>query len=237
MAVAPTSDPTEVVSAESKAEASAAGTLFSAALLALAGGTLDAFLYLTHDKVFAGAMTGNAVLWGIALIGGNGSEALHHFYPLLAFVCGVWTAEFLHARVKEHAVTVALGCEMAGVLAAGFLPPGFPSDAFVFLLAFLSAFQVSSFRKTDEQSYNSTFITGNMRTAAVGLYGLLKPEKRSEGLRQARALGLVIASFLAGAALSARLVSRLGSRTLLVPFAALLVVFALAVRRAVVAEP
>ena len=53
-------------------------------LLAFAGGTLDAFLYLVHGKVFAGAMTGNAVLCGIAILGRNGPDILHDALPIAA---------------------------------------------------------------------------------------------------------------------------------------------------------
>lgn len=219
--------------AAGKAEEAAAESLPSAALLGFSGGMLDAFLYLTHDKVFAGAMTGNGVLLGIAFLSGNGGQILHHAYPLLAFVVGVWMAELLQERVKHHAVTIALGCEMAGVLVASFLPPRFPGDLFVFLLAMLAAFQVSSVRKTDQQSYNSTFITGNLRNAVVGVYELMEPAKRAAGLRQTRALGLVICSFLFGAMVSAVLTPRMGDHTLWVVFAALLGVFVPALRRTI----
>ena len=213
-----------------RTEQDAAGSLPAAALLAFSGGLLDAFLYLTHDKVFAGAMTGNAVLWGISMLSGHRGQVLHHGNPLLAFVCGVFAAEMLHERVKQHAIPLALGCEMAGVLAASLLPPGFPGDLFVFLLVFLAAFQVSSVRKAGQQSYNSTFITGNMRNAVVGLYELLDPAKRAAGWRQTRALGVVVVSFLVGAVASAVLAGRLANHTLWLSFAALLGVLVLALR-------
>ena len=228
MAAAP-QQPDEAL-AETRAEQEAAGSLLSAGLLALTGGMLDAFLYLTHDKVFAGAMTGNAVLCGIALLSHKSGEVWHHLTPLLAFVCGVWLAELLRERVRDHAVRLALGCEMAGVLLASFLPQAFPGDLFVFLLAFLSAFQVSSFRKTDQQSYNSTFITGNLRNAVVGLCEVLDPKKCAAGLQQSRILGMVVLSFLVGAVLSALLTPHLANHTLLLPFAALLCVLLLVLR-------
>jgi hypothetical protein len=40
-------------------------SLSAGALFAFTGGSLDAFLYLNHGHVFAGVMTGNAVLWGV----------------------------------------------------------------------------------------------------------------------------------------------------------------------------
>ena len=217
--------------ADTRAEKAATGSLFAAALLAFTGGTLDAFLYLTHDKVFAGAMTGNAVLCGIALLSHKGGQALHHLNPLFAFVCGVWTAEAVQERVQHHAVTIALGCEAVGVLLAALLGQVFPGDVFVFLLAFLSAFQVSTVRKTGDLSYNSTFITGNTRNAVVGLYKMLNPKTRADGMKQARALWVVILSFMLGAVGSALLAPRFGNRTLLLPFVLLLTVFVVGLRR------
>ena len=200
-------------------------------LLGFVGGTLDAFLYLNHGHVFAGAMTGNAVLCGIALLSGNGRNALQHILPIVGFVVGVWIAEVSSARLKQHAVTVGLGCEMVGLLLASFLPESFPHLLFVPWITILAAYQIASFRKVDRYSYNSTFITGDLRTTIVGLYEALDPARRSDGLRQARSLGLVVSSFLGGAVAGALLAPRMGNRTLWLPVAALFLVFSTALLR------
>ncbi len=194
--MAPHSGQNDDPASKATAEREAADSLPSAIILGFVGGLLDAFLYLEHGHVFAGAMTGNAVLCGIALMGGKGPDIWHHALPILAFLCGVWTAEVLQARVKHHSVTLALGAEATGLLIASFLPASFPDQLYVFFIALVAAFQIASFRKADKYSYNSTFITGDLRTFAVGLYEAMKPEKRAEGLRQARAIGTVIVAFL-----------------------------------------
>lgn len=220
---------------EETPEQRAAGSQSSAMLLGFVGGTLDAFLYLSHGRVFAGAMTGNAVLCGIALLGRNGAGALQHALPIVAFVCGVWMAEVLAKRLKQHATTVGLGCEMFGLLAASFLPGSFPNLLFVPWIAFLAAYQIASFRKIDRYSYNSTFITGDLRTTVVGLYEALDPAKRADGLRQARSIGLVIFSFVGGAVSGSVLAPRLGNRTLWLPVATLMIVLVNALRRSWIA--
>ena len=212
-------------------ERRAADTLSSAILLALTGGVLDAFLYLDHGHVFAGAMTGNAVLFGIALLRESHLSALQHALPLVAFGCGVWLAEIVQNRLHHHAVTVGLACEAAGLLAASFLPGSFPEQVFVFLIALFAAFQIASFRKADQYSYNSTFITGDMRTLFVGLYEALHPEKRAEGVRQALELGLILVGFFVGTMLGAVLAPRIGNHTLWLAVAALIVVLGMALRR------
>ena len=224
------SQPDDPASAPSP-ERQSADSLASATLLAFAGGSLDAFLYLQHGKVFAGAMTGNAVLCGIALLGGNHYEAARHASPIVAFICGVLLAEGLEHRLKHHAVSLGLSCEILGLFAASFLPRDFPDVLFVALIALLAAYQIASFHKADQYSYNSTFITGNLRTAVVGLYKTIHPDTRQEGLRQARELGLIVACFLAGATTGATLAPRLGNHTIWVTVSVLLIVLGMALRR------
>lgn len=208
-----------------------AASLLAASLLAFTGGILDAFLYVAHGKVFAGAMTGNAILTGIALLGGKGPDILHHLLPILAFLLGIWLAEMVQTRAKPHHVTLALAAEALGLLAASFLPNSFPEAVFIFTIALLSAFQVGSFRNAESYSYNSTFITGDLRTFTVGLRKTLDPGTRSEGVRQARDLGLVVLTFLVGALTGATLAPRYANRTLWLPSLLIALVFAMALHR------
>ena len=206
-------------------------SLPAAALLAFSGGTLDAFLYLQHGKVFAGAMTGNAVLCGIALLSHDRLDAVRHALPLLAFIVGVWCPQALQGRLRHHAVSAGLACEAGGLLLASFLPRSFPDLLFIPFIASIAAFQIASFRKVDQQSYNSTFITGDLRTLIVGLYQALQPDKREEGLRQARDLGVIVATFLLGAVAAAVLSPRLGNHTLWLAVLSLLLVLGMALGR------
>lgn len=214
-------------------EQQVANSLVAAVLLAFTGGILDSFLYVAHGKVFAGAMTGNAILCGIALLGRHWPDILHHAMPLLAFLCGVWLSELLQARVKHHAVTIGLALEAAGLLVASFLPSSFPDPPFVFLIALLAAFQIASFRTADSYSYNSTFITGDLRTFMVGVYKSMHPQTRADGVRQARDLGAIIGSFILGALTGATLARRYLNHTLWLPVLALSLVFAMALRSSV----
>jgi uncharacterized membrane protein YoaK (UPF0700 family) len=202
-------------------------TLPPAVLLAFAGGSLDAFLYFAHNHVFAGAMTGNAVLAGIAMLSRDSQETWHHLLPIAAFLMGVWLAEVLQTRLQRHAVTVGLVLEAVGLTAAAFLPGNFPELIFAPAVALLAAFQVTSFRTVDSFSYNSTFITGNLREMVMGIHAALDAGKRKEGLRKARDLGLIALSFVAGAVSGAMLAARLHNRTLLLPVAVLLVTLAM----------
>lgn len=56
------------------------------ALLAVIGGFLDAYTYLTRGRVFANAQTGNLVLLAMNLAGGQFQKAQYYLIPILAFI-------------------------------------------------------------------------------------------------------------------------------------------------------
>jgi uncharacterized membrane protein YoaK (UPF0700 family) len=208
-----------------------ARSLLAASLLAVTGGGLDAFVYLNHGQVFAAAMTGNTVLLGIAVLSHNTRDVFRHLIPLIAFFAGVWGAELLVSHFKRHAVTVGLLCELFTLFAASWLPRSFPDIYFVPIIAFAAAYQVASFRTVDTYAYNSTFVTGNLRTAVDGLHATLNPKTRAAGLKKFFELATIIASFLAGALLGAVLAPRFANHTLWFLELPLVVVFVLALSR------
>lgn len=234
MALVPQRSPTSAPpnpGAPTTQELRAADSLPSATLLAFTGGGLDAFVYLNHGQVFAAAMTGNTVLLGIALVHGSVHGMLHHLFPLLAFFAGIWCAKLLEGHLKEHAITIGLACEIVVLFAASWMPGGFPDLVFVPVISLAAAYQVASFRSVDAYSYNSTFMTGNIRTAVDGLYDALDPARRRNGLRKFRELSLIIGGFLAGATVGAVLAPRWYNHTLWLLELPLLAVLGLVLRR------
>jgi uncharacterized membrane protein YoaK (UPF0700 family) len=195
-------------------ETRVAKALPAASLLALTGGALDAFVYLNHGHVFAAAMTGNGVLLGVCVLHRDWMQALRHTMPICGFVVGVLFARLLDTKWKRHAVRVGLLCEIGALLTASLVGGGFPDLVYVPLIAVVAAYQVESFRTADRYAYNSTFLTGNLRTAVDGLFDALRPETRAAGLRQFRALALIVTAFLAGATGGALLAPRWLNHTL-----------------------
>jgi uncharacterized membrane protein YoaK (UPF0700 family) len=211
-------------------------TLQVALLLAAVGGFLDAVVYLEHGHVFANAMTGNVVLLGIATMSHDGADALHHIAPLLAFLAGVTASKFVRVRLPRAAHPVALLLEIAALLVVGWLPPNFPQMVFTSMVAFVSALQVASFRHVGVLSYNSTFITGNLRDTAEGLYdgwvrGTLKDDERAAARDKARSMGVICACFLAGAVAGAVAAPRLNNRSFWLAEPLLLVVLGILLQR------
>jgi uncharacterized membrane protein YoaK (UPF0700 family) len=206
-----------------------------AMLLASTGGLLDAIVYLNHGHVFANAMTGNVIFLGIAFVDRNWGGVVPHLVPLVGFLAGVLTSKHLRTRLGIRSVLLGLGLEIAAVFALGWLPRTFPEMAFTGIIAYVAAIQVASFRRVDRFAYNSTFLTGNLRDVAEGLYEFLNPtvpaEVREKGRAQARALGLICLCFLAGVIIGAWAAPRLANRALWLAEPPLLAVAVLSFRR------
>ena len=193
--------------------------LLDAVLLATAGGLIDAIVYLNHGHVFANAMTGNVIFLGIAFTARNWSYIVPHLIPLVGFFAGVLTSKHLRTGLRNRFVLLGLGLEIATIFALGWLPASFPEIVFTGTIAYVAAIQVSSFRRVDRFAYNSTFLTGNLRDVAEGLYDAFAParstpEIRERGLSQARHLGLICLFFLAGAIVGAWAAPRFGNHSI-----------------------
>ncbi len=193
-------------------------SLPSAVLLAFTGGLLDAFVYLNHGHVFASAMTGNGVLFGIALLSHDTTQAIRHVIPAVAFLAGVAVSKLFQTTLGSRAAVGGLLLELVTLFAASWLPTSFPNMVFTAVIAFVASYQVSSFRKVDAFAYNSTFITGNLRTVGDGIFEALSSASdsaaRAAGRRKFRDLSLVILGFLFGATLGSLLAPRFGNHTL-----------------------
>jgi uncharacterized membrane protein YoaK (UPF0700 family) len=203
--------------------------LLSATLLAATGGLLDAVVYTLHGHVFANAMTGNVILLGISAFSHDWMQALRHLVPILCFIIGVAASRFLRLLSQYYASLAVLALEMLVLFAAGLLPLTFPEMAFTAIISFTSAFQVSTFRQVGRFAYNSTFITGNLRTAAEAFVNQFlesdRELRRSEAAK-ARKLSFICVYFLLGAVAGAWGAPRIGNKTLWIAEPLLLIVVA-----------
>jgi uncharacterized membrane protein YoaK (UPF0700 family)/membrane-associated phospholipid phosphatase len=184
-------------------------------LLALAGGFLDAYTYVSRHGVFANSQTGNLVLFGVYLVRGDHRRAFQHLPAILAFVVGVVAAETLKlpavVRFVRWPARAALVLEMLVLLLIGALPASASDGIVTVLIAFVASLQVSTFRTLLHWSWNSTNSTGNLRSAARGAY-LALIERDPQAAIQGRAFGAVIAAFTCGAVLGCLLTLHFGTR-------------------------
>lgn len=180
------------------------GTVCLAALLAIAGGFLDAFTYIAHGGVFANAQTGNVVLLGVFAASGDWLGAVRHVLPILAFLIGVGIAEKVGdppvGRRLKRPQRFALVLEIAVLAVVGALPTSFSNTVVILAVAFVAAVQSTIFGKIGDWSVNTTMTTGNLRTAAASAYRVLLRRER-DAREQAVTFGTVCIAFLLGAGL------------------------------------
>lgn len=174
-------------------------------LLTLVGGFQDAYSYNMRSHVFANAQTGNIVLFTQNLAFGDFERACHYFFPIIAFVLGVYYSERLRrAKLFENILHWRQGVlfiETIFLVIVGFLSENF-NDLANILMSFTCAMQVNSFRKLHGQSLATTMCIGNMRSATELLYHY-RLTKDPEYLTKSLRYYMVIFVFAGGAALGA----------------------------------
>ena len=143
-------------------------------LLAVVGGFLEAYTFLSRGGVFANCETGNLVLLGLYLAQGQMVRAMTYLPPILAFFCGVLLTNSIrrraafHPRLHWRQITVLF--EAACLAAVAFIPYGrWENIAVTALVSFACSIQVQSFRKVHGSAYATTMCTGNLRSAADNL--------------------------------------------------------------------
>ena len=197
------------------------------ALLALAGGFLDAYTYLSRGGVFANAQTGNMVLLGIRLAERNWGGAVRYLIPIIAFAAGVLLAEWIQSALKGRRWRQAvLLLEIALLAVIGFVPDGSWNWAVNVAVSFVCALQVEAFRTMHGLSYATTMCTGNLRsgTECIFLYFQTKNEVLlSNGIKYYA----IIVVFIVGAMLGVFLTGWMAERAVWVPAGLLVIVFSL----------
>lgn len=176
-----------------------ADSLLMGMLLALVGGFLDAYTYITRDGVFATAQTGNTVLFAVRAASTEYNGAIQNVPPFIAFIAGVLVAAHMKERLEKHRrVVLALECIILFIV--GLLPASVPNMIVTMTIAFVSSLQIATFNKLENWSYNSTITTGNLRTAAQASYGAFANHDPEE-MRKFKSFSFIILSFIGGALL------------------------------------
>ena len=203
--------------------------LSNSALLAIAGGFLDGFTYVTRNHVFANAMSGNVVLLGIGAVSGAWTASLRHLPPILTFLLAIFAARALHlpgaaARIRRPKSMVLL-IELAILTIVSFLPNRVPDLWVTTTIAFAASMQVETFRTVNGQNFNTTFVTGNLRTLGENLFDWVLGIDREKARRVTLDFTTICLAFLLGATGGGFLGGRYGNRALwadVVLFAAIL---------------
>ena len=197
---------------------------FIGLLLAVAGGYLDVYTYISRGGVFANAQTGNIVLLGIHIAQHNFEKITTYTLPILAFMVGVMITEIVKLNfrysTKIHWRQIVIALEIL-------VPEGICNDLVNASVSFVCSMQVESFRAFGGgKKYATTMCTGNLRTATENLFysGVHRDRKvRNNSLQYYG----IIAAFIFGAVISTKLTTGVGTKSVYTVCILLFVVFVL----------
>jgi uncharacterized membrane protein YoaK (UPF0700 family) len=193
-------------------------------ILALVGGFLDGYTYVSRGKVFANAQTGNMVLLGLRISEGHFSDALRYLLPILAFAAGVLLAEWIKSRYQGsrafHWRQLVLGIEIVLLFGIGFVPDGKLNPYVNIAISLVCALQVESFRTLHELTYSTTMCTGNLRSGTEQLFRYFQTRERSFLQNSLHYFGIILV-FIAGAVFGMVSTKLLFERAIWVPGALL----------------
>lgn len=184
-----------------------------AVLLAMAGGYMDVYTYMTRAGVFANAQTGNIVLLGMEIAKGNWGRLLKYILPILAFFLGVLLTDWIKYRCNRRQILtweyVSLLMEVLLLFLVGFAGTHVPDELVTVAISFVCSVQVHSFRKVNRLPYASTMCTGNLRSAAENLFSWMIG-KNPEGAANCVNYLKVIGAFILGAMLAVPVIDAAG---------------------------
>ena len=196
-------------------------------VLALAGGFMDAYTYTIRGHVFANAQTGNIVLLGLNLAEKNWAGMFSYLIPILAFLAGIFIAEFVRGKFRNHAFLhwrqICVAIEILLLIAVAFLPQSMNMAANI-TVSFVCALQVQSFRKLNGIVCATTMCTGNLRSGADLLCQYFRTKDVSLR-RKGMQYFLVDAIFLLGAVAGVLCTNGMRERSMLICCGILLVGF------------
>ncbi|MDI9884676.1 YoaK family protein [Streptomyces sp. HNM0645] len=190
-------------------------------LVIVANGYVDAYLYMAHGGVFAGAQTGNLVLFCVDLAQPQYHGSLAHLWPMMAFVAGVVVAESFRGastkgnRAARSPLLYALALETAVLAVIGLAPGGIPQTAITTSVGFVVALQVVFFQMVRPATFLTVAMTGNLTRATGAALTARRTGSRSDQ-RLAVLYASVIVSFGVGAAIGALITAAMGTRSSLV---------------------
>lgn len=204
-------------------------------MLSVAGGSVDAMVFLGISEVFPANMTGNTVLLGLALSQGHWQDLLAASVALGGFVVGIAAGVAIVERRMEDslwppAVTVAVALECAALivfaLGWGFVadPDGAAAYPLIVTVAVAMGLQGAAVRRLGVPGITATFVTGTLASLVSRVVRrirlVLEPEEEPTGRSSTRELiqpAAVLLAYATGAVLGSLLALRWGSIASVLP--------------------
>jgi uncharacterized membrane protein YoaK (UPF0700 family) len=194
-------------------------SVVAASLLAAAGGSIDAWVYMDHGHVFANAQTGNVVLFGIHVAAGDFTDAARHVPSIIAFILGLVLSRLTVTRLKKAGlnsrnVRLTVECVLLAVL--GLIASRLPNAAVTSCVGFIAVVQITSLSHIGDVPFNTGMTTGNLIGAvSAAIATLYDPAAKTDRTR-AIVLGAMCLAFAAGAVLGGLCTLHFGDQTLFI---------------------
>lgn len=196
-------------------------------VLALSGGFMDAYSFLCRDQVFANAQTGNILLLGVHLAGGEWAEALHYFCPVLCFAAGIIVSIVLRRQAEKrsrlHWRQNAVAVEAVILAGVCFFPQSMNLIANS-LISLGCGIQLETFSKINGSAIATTMCIGNLRSGTENLCRYVSTRDAAAKKKAGLYFGIIL-SFTLGAIWGNFMVKWLGEYALFVCSALLLAAF------------
>jgi uncharacterized membrane protein YoaK (UPF0700 family) len=171
-------------------------TIWQAYLLAIVAGSADAVGFLAFNA-FAGAMTGNTVLLGIALAAGKLVAAAQSAGIIAAFLAGVAASAVLRRCVSLAGI---LCLEATAIVLAALVSPPIAAP----VLAFAMGLQNAAMTRFAGTNLNTVFLTGNLQKLVETVLRRTASSSRPTSERAAVvSIGWLWLAYLAGVVLGA----------------------------------
>ena len=165
------------------------------AMLAVAGGFLDAYTYLCRGQVFANAQTGNILLFAVAVSEGRPGDSLRYLLPVVSFAVGIALTAAIRTRFgrmsRLHWRQLALAAEILILFGVSFFPAGQHLIANS-LTSLACGIQVQAFRKIEGNGIATTMCIGNLRAGVQALHEYHIAHDREELRRGALYFGVIL---------------------------------------------
>jgi len=174
----------------------ASNSSYQACVLAVVAGFSDTVGFLTFGA-FAGLMSGNTVLLGIALAAGRMADAMHSAVIIAAFLSGIGLSSMLSRKALPMAWLVAL--EAILLLVAALLPIPFAAP----MLALAMGIQNAMATHFDGLTLNTVFLTGDLQQLILALTARANRKPDPPQPDGSNVIILLWLCYLAGAALGA----------------------------------
>nr|WP_281349258.1 YoaK family protein [Secundilactobacillus folii] len=170
-------------------------------------GAIDAYTYIAHDETFASAQTGNMIVFAVKFAQGGIGKAWVNIPIWVGFALGCFVAQatlsWLDSRqTLGRRYLWLMSIVVATMLLAAVGQIWFSELVLIFILGWLSGYELTSFRQLKGTTVNNGIMTGNTKNLMVGLYRWLIDHE--EGSRTKFIwLAVTLLTFIVGAGGSA----------------------------------